>query len=150
MATLFKERFQTYRPMTKWFGLVHSEPICQLPTSSTSPGSPSSPCRCRRCSLLPLEECEPKEVSALFKFLRRRKVKIIEKKKLFRDARLEFIVSMENCLPDQLIKYTNAIITKPPRNILCKKLFMIWIIYKNLTQPNMVNFLPPTLWEVER
>ena len=37
--------------------------------------SPPSPgCRCRRCSLLPLEECEPKEVSALFKFLRKRKV----------------------------------------------------------------------------
>ncbi|CAB4062232.1 unnamed protein product [Lepeophtheirus salmonis] len=32
------------------------------------------PCKCRRCSLFPLEECEPKEVSALFKFLRKSKV----------------------------------------------------------------------------
>ena len=51
---------------------------------STSPASPKSPispgasqCRCRRCSLLPLEECEPKEVSALFKFLRKSKVNIV-------------------------------------------------------------------------
>ena len=49
-------------------------------TSPVSPKSPCSPsgnqCRCRRCSLLPLEECEPKEVSALFKFLRKSKVNI--------------------------------------------------------------------------
>ena len=44
------------------------------PTSPRSPCSPSGQCRCRRCSLLPLEECEPKEVSALFKFLRKSKV----------------------------------------------------------------------------
>ena len=51
-------------------------------SAGTSPASPKSPisssvghqCRCRRCSLLPLEECEPKEVSALFKFLRKSKV----------------------------------------------------------------------------
>ena len=36
---------------------------------TASPG-----CRCRRCSLLPLDECDPKEVSSLFKFLRKRKV----------------------------------------------------------------------------
>ena len=44
-------------------------------TQDKSPRSPTSPgCRCRRCSLLPLDDCEPKEVSALFKFLRKRKV----------------------------------------------------------------------------
>ncbi len=52
----------------------------------TSLRSPSSPggnltaqasighCRCRRCSLLPFEECEPKEVSMLYRFLRKTKV----------------------------------------------------------------------------
>ena len=42
--------------------------------SPRSPASPGVPCKCRRCSLLPLEECEPKEMSALFKFLRKSKV----------------------------------------------------------------------------
>ena len=37
--------------------------------------SPTSPgCKCRRCSLLHIDECDPKEVSSLFKFLRKRKV----------------------------------------------------------------------------
>ena len=45
--------------------------------SPRSPASPGVPCKCRRCSLLPLEECEPKEMSALFKFLRKSKVKLI-------------------------------------------------------------------------
>ena len=37
--------------------------------------SPTSPgCRCRRCSLLTLDECDAKEVNSLFKFLRKRKV----------------------------------------------------------------------------
>lgn len=47
-----------------------------LSPEARSPRSPISPgqCRCRRCSLLPLEECEPKEMSALFKFLRKSKV----------------------------------------------------------------------------
>ena len=70
------------------YTLIRAEPVScprmrseqSLCSLSTSPGSPTSPspssasCRCRRCSLLPLEECEPKEVSALFKFLRKRKV----------------------------------------------------------------------------
>ncbi len=38
------------------------------------PSSPDRHCRCRRCSLLPLEECEPKEVSMLYRFLRKSKV----------------------------------------------------------------------------
>ena len=42
--------------------------------SPRSPASPGGPCKCRRCSLLPLEECEPKEMNALFKFLRKSKV----------------------------------------------------------------------------
>ena len=42
---------------------------------SRSPPSPKSPlCKCRRCSILHLEECEPKEMNALFKFLRKSKV----------------------------------------------------------------------------
>lgn len=56
---------------------------CQSPKSGTSPENrsprtPTSPgnCRCRRCSLLPLEECESKDMSALFKFLRKSKVHI--------------------------------------------------------------------------
>ncbi|XP_040564137.1 3',5'-cyclic-AMP phosphodiesterase 4C isoform X7 [Lepeophtheirus salmonis] len=40
------------------------------------------PCKCRRCSLFPLEECEPKEVSALFKFLRKSKFKRMLNKEL--------------------------------------------------------------------
>ena len=57
-----------------------NHPYATSPASPKSPISPSSigaagnQCRCRRCSLLPLEECEPKEVSALFKFLRKSKV----------------------------------------------------------------------------
>ena len=57
-----------------------NHPYATSPVSPKSPISPSSigatgnQCRCRRCSLLPLEECEPKEVSALFKFLRKSKV----------------------------------------------------------------------------
>ena len=59
-----------------------NHPYATTPTSPRSPCSPSGSqcpsmsrqCRCRRCSLLPLEECEPKEVSALFKFLRKSKV----------------------------------------------------------------------------
>ena len=47
-------------------------------TSFTQEGrgpSPTSPgCKCRRCSLLHIDECDPKEVSSLFKFLRKRKV----------------------------------------------------------------------------
>ena len=57
-----------------------NHPYSISPTGSRSPVSPSghtpTQCRCRRCSLLPLEECEPKEVSALFKFLRKSKVNI--------------------------------------------------------------------------
>lgn len=45
--------------------------------SPRSPASPAGPCKCRRCSLLPLEECEPKEMNALFKFLRKSKVNLI-------------------------------------------------------------------------
>lgn len=41
---------------------------------SRSPPSPASQCKCRRCSILHLEECEPKEMNALFKFLRKSKV----------------------------------------------------------------------------
>lgn len=44
---------------------------------SRSPPSPNSQCKCRRCSILHLEECEPKEMSALFKFLRKSKVKMM-------------------------------------------------------------------------
>jgi hypothetical protein len=44
-----------------------------LSRSPPSP-SPSSQCKCRRCSILHLEECEPKEMNALFKFLRKSKV----------------------------------------------------------------------------
>ena len=57
--------------------VVGSEEVSvSLGTVSHSSHSPPSPgCRGRRCSLLPLEECEPKEVSALFKFLRKRKVR---------------------------------------------------------------------------
>ena len=47
-----------------------TSPEARSPRSPVSPGQ----CKCRRCSLLPLEECEPKEVSALFKFLRKSKV----------------------------------------------------------------------------
>ena len=47
-----------------------TSPEARSPRSPVSPGQ----CRCRRCSFLPLEECEPKEVSALFKFLRKSKV----------------------------------------------------------------------------
>ena len=49
--------------------------------SPRSPASPGGPCKCRRCSLLPLEECEPKEMNALFKFLRKSKVNKTEEKK---------------------------------------------------------------------
>ena len=42
----------------------------RMPRSPTSP----SQCKCRRCSILHLEECEPKEMNALFKFLRKSKV----------------------------------------------------------------------------
>lgn len=42
---------------------------------SRSPPSPASQCKCRRCSILHLEECEPKEMNALFKFLRKSKVR---------------------------------------------------------------------------
>ena len=46
---------------------------------SRSPPSPGSAgggghCKCRKCSILHLEECEPKEMNALFKFLRKSKV----------------------------------------------------------------------------
>ena len=41
---------------------------------SRSPPSPNAGCKCRRCSILHLEECEPKEMNALFKFLRKSKV----------------------------------------------------------------------------
>lgn len=41
---------------------------------SRSPPSPNAQCKCRRCSILHLEECEPKEMNALFKFLRKSKV----------------------------------------------------------------------------
>lgn len=44
--------------------------------SPSSPGGSNHACRCRRCSLLPLEECEPKEVSMLYRFLRKTKVKL--------------------------------------------------------------------------
>lgn len=47
-----------------------TSPELRSPRTPTSPGQ----CRCRRCSLLPLEECEPKEMNALFKFLRKSKV----------------------------------------------------------------------------
>ena len=47
-----------------------TSPEARSPRSPVSPGQ----CKCRRCSFLPLEECEPKEVSALFKFLRKSKV----------------------------------------------------------------------------
>ena len=50
----------------------HQTLSCSL-EGSRSPGTIHG-CRCRRCSLLPLDDCEPKEVSALFRFLRRRKV----------------------------------------------------------------------------
>ena len=53
-----------------------TSPELRSPRSPTSPGQ----CRCRRCSLLPLEECEPKEMNALFKFLR--KSKVTEKRKV--------------------------------------------------------------------
>ena len=43
---------------------------------SRSPPSPASQCKCRKCSILHLEECEPKEMNALFKFLRKAKVSI--------------------------------------------------------------------------
>ena len=52
----------------------HQTLSCSL-EGSRSPGTIHG-CRCRRCSLLPLDDCEPKEVSALFRFLRRRKVAI--------------------------------------------------------------------------
>ena len=45
-----------------------------LSAQSSSQGSQQ--CKCRRCSLLPpLDDCEPKEMSALFKFLRKSKVR---------------------------------------------------------------------------
>ncbi len=47
-------------------------------SSSRSPPSPNSGCKCRRCSILHLEECEPKEMSALFKFLRKSKVNFVQ------------------------------------------------------------------------
>jgi len=59
------------------FGGLSTSPQDKCPRSPTSPG-----CRCRRCSLLPLEDCEPKEVSALFKFLRKRKFKRMLNKEL--------------------------------------------------------------------
>ena len=43
-------------------------------SASRSPTSPNAQCKCRRCSILHLEECEPKEMNALFKFLRKSKV----------------------------------------------------------------------------
>ena len=45
----------------------------RMPRTPTSP----SPCKCRRCSILHLEECEPKEMNALFKFLRKSKVLVL-------------------------------------------------------------------------
>lgn len=46
------------------------------PRSPRSPTSPGAHCRCRRCSLLPLEECEPKEVNMLYRFLKKTKVNV--------------------------------------------------------------------------
>jgi len=50
-------------------------------------------CRCKRCAFLPLEECEPKEVNMLYKFLRKTKVK--------RDLR--FFLSQSNLLMEKVI-----------------------------------------------
>merc|ERR1719237_185839 len=58
----------------------HQSLFCSL-EGSRSPGTIHG-CRCRRCSLLPLDDCEPKEVSALFRFLRRRKFKRMLNKEL--------------------------------------------------------------------
>ena len=78
----FRRRKRNHEPMAS---LDHSMLSVNHPystgTSPLSPRSPISPggvqCRCRRCSFLPLEECEPKEVSALFKFLRKSKVIVL-------------------------------------------------------------------------
>ena len=73
----FRRRKRRQEPMSLDSSMLSvNHPYATTPTSPRSPCSPSTPgqCRCRRCSLLPLEECEPKEVSALFKFLRKSKV----------------------------------------------------------------------------
>eukprot|EP00095_Tigriopus_kingsejongensis_P004170 maker-scaffold53_size449031-snap-gene-2.12 protein:Tk04170 transcript:maker-scaffold53_size449031-snap-gene-2.12-mRNA-1 annotation:"camp-specific 3 -cyclic isoform f-like isoform x2" len=59
-------------------------PKSGMSPENRSPRSPTSPgtCRCRRCSLLPLEECEPKDMSALFRFLRKSKFKRMLNKEL--------------------------------------------------------------------
>ena len=52
----------------------HRRHVCHQERVSPA-HSPTSPgCRCRRCSLLTLDECDAKEVNSLFKFLRKRKV----------------------------------------------------------------------------
>ena len=78
----FKKRKRNKEPMSIDSTLLSvNHPYSTGTSSPVSPKAPTSPgglqCRCRRCSLLPLEECEPKEVSALFKFLRKSKVIII-------------------------------------------------------------------------
>ena len=79
----FRRRKRRQEPMSLDSSMLSvNHPYATTPTSPRSPCSPSGSqcpsmsrqCRCRRCSLLPLEECEPKEVSALFKFLRKSKV----------------------------------------------------------------------------
>ena len=52
------------------FGDSGTSPPNRMPRTPPSP----SQCKCRRCSILHLEECEPKEMNALFKFLRKSKV----------------------------------------------------------------------------
>lgn len=76
----FRRRKRHHEPIsldtsTSMLSVNHPYSTGASPASPRSPISPSAvQCRCRRCSLLPLEECEPKEVSALFKFLRKSKV----------------------------------------------------------------------------
>ena len=76
----FRRRKRRQEPMSLDSSMLSvNHPYSTTPTSPRSPCSPSgSQCRCRRCSLLPLEECEPKEVSALFKFLRKSKVNLTD------------------------------------------------------------------------
>ncbi len=62
------------------------------PRSPSSPGGSNHACRCRRCSLLPLEECEPKEVSMLYRFLRKTKVKQPQRKIDFNLGNFKYVV----------------------------------------------------------
>ena len=76
---------------------------------SRSPPSPSQ-CKCRRCSILHLEECEPKEMNALFKFLRKSKVKWSDVRRIFYTS--DTCLYHDKCIGGGCIEWYSVLNTK--------------------------------------